>query len=181
MLWRTGFVKRLDRILLALFVVFIAASVIPSASSQQREQQIIALAFDICLSPLTQDQQIANLCLRLGQQATFELANQVVNRACQISPNEVSQYSRQFYGFDACAGGVLGGVWLWVAGGVGAALIVGAVVAAIIKRRRASYMPPATYPPAPQQAPPTCPTCGTPLQFIPQYQRNWCPACQQYK
>jgi hypothetical protein len=40
-----------------------------------------------------------------------------------------------------------------------------------------NYPPP---PPPPPQQPPTCPTCGNPLTFIPQYQRWYCYREQKY-
>ncbi len=40
---------------------------------------------------------------------------------------------------------------------------------------------PFTPPPPPQAAPtPTCPTCRAMLQYVPQYQRYWCPNCRAY-
>ncbi len=46
----------------------------------------------------------------------------------------------------------------------------------------AMYPPPtAPTPPPPPTAASACPTCGTPLQFVPQYQRYWCPTCRQYR
>ena len=48
-------------------------------------------------------------------------------------------------------------------------------------------MPPQPYPQqqqyAPQQPAPAagvCPTCGGPLTFVPQYNRNYCYKCQKY-
>jgi len=38
------------------------------------------------------------------------------------------------------------------------------------------------YPAAPQAAPAAaCPTCGTPLQWVAQYQRWFCTRCNQYR
>lgn len=39
---------------------------------------------------------------------------------------------------------------------------------------------PLATPPAVMQAPSACPRCGGALQFVAQYQRSFCPACQQY-
>lgn len=36
-------------------------------------------------------------------------------------------------------------------------------------------------PPQAQPAAPACASCGTPLSFVEQYQRWWCPREQQYK
>ena len=41
-------------------------------------------------------------------------------------------------------------------------------------------MAPPHAPPPPQQAVPGCPRCGTPLHFVAQYQRWFCPREQQY-
>jgi MFS family permease len=39
---------------------------------------------------------------------------------------------------------------------------------------------PPTPPPPPQAQTPFCPTCGAQLQYVPQYQRYWCPNEQKY-
>jgi len=42
----------------------------------------------------------------------------------------------------------------------------------------------ATTPPVATQAvgtSPTCPTCGTPLTYVQQYQRWYCPTCREYR
>jgi predicted RNA-binding Zn-ribbon protein involved in translation (DUF1610 family) len=45
-------------------------------------------------------------------------------------------------------------------------------------------MPVATTPPVATQAAgtsPTCPTCGTQLTYVQQYQRWYCPTCREYR
>lgn len=41
-------------------------------------------------------------------------------------------------------------------------------------------MPPITPPPPQTAQTPACPTCGAILQYVPQYQRYWCPTEQRY-
>ena len=176
--------KKWHIICLPLVVVLISIS--PVAYAQQ-QQDIVNIAYELCTTglPETAPQYSAD-CEKVVKNRDRNAAYRILSSICEKS--QARSILEEYYGYDVCEqieeektpGIGLGGNELLII--IGIIAVIGVIAGIFFSRRGKSpsqYPPSYAPPPLPSQH--LCPTCGTPLQFIQEYQRNWCPNCRQYK